>query len=217
MSNSGQQAIPTPPSVSSGIGDYVSNYPRLVEMMEKYGGRELQAQRAAQAQVYPELEQMKNTLMGQVQRGIGEEAPDWYANQMSDVLGSKFGRNAVFNPLGQQAYASEYQAGMKGWQDYWRNLAASFSGSQPVYQATNPASQFTPGQVLSNNMQGYSSYLPAWSQQSQQNWATPFMYMQGAGNVLSGLGSFMPMGGGGSTSSVMANLPAGGQSVWRRS
>jgi len=196
------QSIPQAPSASQGVSDYISNYPRLVEMMEQYGGRELSAQRGAQAQAYPELEQLRNTLMGQVQQGIGEEAPDWYANKMSDTIKSQFGRNAVFNPLGQQAYASEYQSGMKNWQDYYRNMALSFSGQQPVYQASNPASQFTPGQVMSNNMQGYQSYLPAWQQQKQQDWMTPFMYAQAAGNVLSGIGSMIPGSGGGSTSSV---------------
>ena len=193
----GQAAPPAPPSVGSGISDYIDNYPRLIQAQEDFGARDLQSQRDAQAQVYPEYEQLRGDLLGQVQRGISEDAPEYYANQVSDTIKSQFGRNAVFNPLGQQQFASQYQSGLKGWQDYWRNLAASFSDSQPVFQSQGAAQGFTPGQAISSNQAGYSSYLPAWSGQQtrqygaqQQQNQIPFQVAQGAGNVLSGVGSF---------------------------
>jgi len=205
MAKGSEQSIPTPPTATSGVSDWLANYPRIVESMEQYLPREMMAQVKAQEQAYPEETAMKQQLMGQISEGMGAEPPDWYQSKYQDYYKSLLGEN-VKSGIGADYYSTGMMEQNKNWGDYWRNLAASFAGAQPVYQANNMASQFTPGQVMSNNMAGYQSYLPAWSQQSQQNWMTPFMYMQGAGNVLSGLGSLMPMGGGGATSSPWQSL-----------
>jgi len=188
--------VPQASSYGSVISDYAANYPKLVELQEQYGARDLASQRKAQAEVYPEYEQIRSDLANQIQQGISGSAPDWYAQQLSDTIKSQFGRNAVFNPLGQQAYASQYQSGLMDWQNYWRNMAASFSGAQPVYQSQSQTANYTPSSALNYTSSTYAPYMSGFnsqqgiaSQQGIYNAALPFMYMGGAGNLLQGAGA----------------------------
>lgn len=190
--------VPQAPSYSSVIGDYISNYPRLVELQEQYGARDLASQRSAQAEVYPELEKLRGDLIGQVQTGITEQMPDWYSNKYQDYYKSLLGPN-VSSGIGADYYSTGMMEQQKNWNDYWRNLAASFSGSQPVYQSQSQTANYTPSMALNYAQGNYGTYMGGYnqaqqlgSQQAMYNSQLPFMYMQGAGNMLSGVGSLMP-------------------------
>jgi len=200
----GQQAPPPPPSASQGIGEYIENYPRLIEAQEKYGARDLESQRAAQAQAYPELEALRGELIGQVGRGISEEAPDWYMEKSRDYISSVLG-DQVTGGLGLQNFTTGMLEQQKNWNDYYRNMAMSFSGNQPVYQANAATQNFTPGQVMASNTAGYSPYVGAWGgqqgrqfNQGQYNQNTPWRAAEGVGNLMGGMagqgGGFMGWG-----------------------
>lgn len=201
--DSGQGAPPAPPTSTGSVSEYISNYPRLIEAQEQYGGRDLASQRAAQEFAYPELAGMSQDLMGQISQGMNESVPDWYASQVQDTLKSQLGRNLVYNPQAQESFGLRTQEAHKGYQDYYRNLAMSMANKQPVFQSQSPTAGYTPQGVMGMQASTYSPYMNAWSgqqnrqfQQSMSNQQMPWMALQGAGNLMSGVGSFGGQGSG---------------------
>jgi hypothetical protein len=157
--------VPSAPSYSSSIQDYISNYPKIFDLMKQYSPQEAALQKETFASLYPEQAGLTENLAGIANKGMNSGAPDWYKNQMQDTLSAKFGRAQVFNPLGQQAYGAEYQSGLQNWQKYYSDLGLSLSGKTPLYGANTSMTQsYQPNQAAAYNQANYGNYLNAWGQ-----------------------------------------------------
>ena len=180
--------------------DYIENYPRLLEMQQQYAPQQLEAQRAAQAQAYPELESLMSSLTQQAQTGMSEDAPDWYMNKASDYMKSLMGEN-VRSGVGADFYTTGMMEQQKQWNDYYRNLGSSLAGRQPVFQSPDLTSGFTPQSVMGSNASMYGTQANMFGQQSQNafnqaNQTSPWMNIAGtmAGGLAGGIGTGMGMG-----------------------
>lgn len=193
-------APPSAPTYGSTIKDYVENYPQIFDLMQKYGPQEAALQKSINEQLYPGTAGLQEQLAGVASKGIGEGAPDWYKNQMSDALKSQFGSNVVFNPLGQQAYGQQYMQGLQDWGRYYENLGLSLAGRQPLATySNNITSQYTPSQATQFAANQYGTQANIYGTQSS-NWqnapSNPWMNMAGslAGGIGQGIGSGMGFG-----------------------
>jgi hypothetical protein len=181
MGSSDMPSAPTAPSYQSSIQDYINAYPQLAELQKTYAPQIAQMQQQTQQQLYPQQAALGENLASVANQGITSGAPDWYKNQMSDTLSAKFGRNQVFNPLGQQAYGQQYQSGLQNWQNYYNNLGLSLNNKTPLYGAsTDITTQSTPSSALSYNSNLYNTAANIYGQQSQNAQYDPWMNVLGS-------------------------------------
>lgn len=158
-----------------------------VELAQKFALPLGQAFQQAQAAMYPETAKLQEALAAQAISGMGAEPPDWYKRQWSDYFKSVIGENLP-SGIGASTYATSMMEQIKNWQDYYRNLALSVAGRQPLAQPTMPSytpymQTFTPTDIL-NYYKGYGTTTQV--QKTPFNWAG--VLGQGVGGLLGGLG-----------------------------
>lgn len=195
---------PAPPSATGSLNEYISNIPRMYEAEQEYGTKFGELQKQQMEQLYPQTAGLQELLAGQITQGLTEDVPQWYSSQVEDILKSQLGRNLVYNPQAQESFGLKTQEAHKGYQDYYRNLAMSAAGRQPLAQSQALTSGFTPQSVMGMNQGNFGTQMQGWStqaglqqQQNQFNQMQPFRYLQGAGNLMSSVGSMGGFGSGG--------------------
>jgi len=151
-----------------------------------------------QEQLYPELAGLSKELVAQAKAGMTEGLPDWARERYRDEVRGMLGQN-VQSPIGAD-YASTGMLDLEhNWKNYYQNMGLSLSNKMPMTTPQSLTSGFTPQSVMGMNQGTYSPYASAYgnlyntnASMSQFNQSKPFMYMQGAGNVMQGVGSMIP-------------------------
>jgi len=177
-----QPATPAAPTVQSSLQDYITNYPALFAMNQQYQPQEAaqqialaqqyaapygQAMKTAQEAMYPEQTKITNQLLQQAQTGMTSQVPDWMKAQYQSDMNAQLGSN-VGSPIGADYMSRGLLQQQQDWQKYYQNMGLSLTGSQPIYQATQPvttnqASTFTPAAVMGYNAQNYGNYIGGYS------------------------------------------------------
>lgn len=172
---------PAAPTTTSSIEDYVKNYPTLFAMNQQYAPQEAaqqialaqqyaqpygQAMKTAQEAMYPEQTKITNTLLQQAQEGMSSQVPSWMQDQYRSEMNAQLGSNAG-SPIGADYMSRGLLQQQQDWQKYYQNMGLSLSGSQPIYQATQPTttnqtSTFTPASVMGYNSSNYGNYIGAY-------------------------------------------------------
>jgi hypothetical protein len=186
-----QPQMPTAPSYSSSIQDYIQNYPELFQLQQQYAPQIAAMQKKTQEQLYPNQAGLGEQLGGIASQGMTTEASDWYTQNTRDQLKSTFGRNLVFNPRAQEQYGVSTQQAAEDWKRYYQNMGMSLAGKQPQYGAETGITQsYQPAQALSYNQNMYNTQaglygtnLNAWQNQNTNPWANI------AGSIAGGIGS----------------------------
>ena len=200
-------SAPAQPTASGSVSDWAKSLPSVYETQLKYAPLEAaqqvelaqqyaqplgEAYLAAQKAMYPEEYALRNDLMNQAQEGMTSDVPDWMKQAYRDEVNANLGTN-VGSGIGADYVSRGLLQQKKDWQDYYRNVAMSLSGTQPIYQAQSPSysnymSGYTPNSVMGFNAQNYGTYAQAKMQAQQANAMMPFMYMSGVGNLMRGVG-----------------------------
>lgn len=192
------------------------------EAQLKYGPALTQAQYEISKQLYPETVGLQEGLAEQAAAGMQAGVPDWAREQYQSDLRANIGTN-IGSGIGADYVSRGLLEQSKGWGDYYRNLALSVTGRQPLtqpatvatpqiqqpqynmpqYQGTGWTQSWTPNTTWGNMNQGYGSYIGAYSsmynsnaQMAMQKQMMPFYYMTAAGNMMRGAGSMMQPPGG---------------------
>ena len=177
-------SVPSAPSYSSTIQDYIKNYPDIYKLMEEYAPKQALLQKQTYENLYPNQAGLGEQLGGIASQGMTADAPDWYTQKTRDQLKSTFGRNLVYNPQAQEQYGTGMQQAAYDWQKYYQQMGLSLAGKTPVYGAdTSMTQSYTPSQTAQYASNNYGNYLGAWGQVNPA-------YTRGGGgyNMAGGLG-----------------------------
>ena len=207
------QATPPPappaPTTASGIKEFVAAQPQLfalqqqqapleaqqqLELTQKFAGPMALALRKAQEQLSPQATALTEQLAGIASNELQGNLPQEEQDKLLRDFQAAVGPNAL-SPVAGRDFARILSEQRLQRQMAARNLGLSIAGFTPIPQPSTPsfsnfAGSLTPGQVLSNRMQGFQSRLafnrPQFFQQQKPD------YLTGVGNVLQGIGSFIP-------------------------
>lgn len=174
---------PAPPSYSATLQDYVKSIPDLLAAEQKYGPgfaqSELdlvnqfgipvsQAYQAIDQALYPQTAQLQEAVAKQALEGLNSNLPDQVAQQYMSDFNAGIGAN-VNAPIGVSSRNIGLYNLQEDWKRYYRDLALTTSGRQPLRQGTAPqmgapTSGF--GNALNYQASTYGSYAPAVAQQN---------------------------------------------------
>jgi hypothetical protein len=140
------------------MADYVNSYPQLAELQMKYDPMLAANAKATNEQLYPETAGLQEQIAGQAKTALSQGVPDWYQANVADTLKSQMGRNLVYNPQAQEQYGVATQQANMEYGNYWRNLALSAAGRQPLATGNNQiANSYTPQNALAFNSSNYGT------------------------------------------------------------
>lgn len=213
---------PQAPSTAQSIQDWINAMPQIMQAQSQYAPQEAQLQlqmaqqyslpiaqayKQAQDQLYPELAQARDLMINQAMEGMQNGLTDNERTMYQDYFNANLGSN-VGSPVGARDLAQSMVGLETQRQDYYRNLASSMLGGQPVYSAQSPMtsnymSGFTPNSVMGYNASNYGSYADAYSKMynSNANIRTSMNQMWGdigsavLGGAMGGTGTGMAKGG----------------------
>ncbi len=198
-----QPTPPAAPTAQQSLQEYIDALPQLFAAEQQFQPQFAQLEKSIQEQLFPQTSGLQELLAGQTTEALGQDVPEWYKNQVADTLRSQLGENLVYNPLAQERFGVGTQQAFQGYQDRFRNFGLSLAGRQPLPQPQSLTSSFTPAGVQGANQAAFGTQanifgnqLGAFQQQQRFNQSLPFQYLQGAGNVLQGIGSFGGQGSG---------------------
>lgn len=214
--------VPSPPSLSSSISDYVANYPKLVDLEKQYSPQlaqldfDLLKQFGPQLTDYSVAEQQRLTpntyglqesLAKIAADGMGAGLPDQLRNSYLDNLRSEIGPNAG-SGIGADYVSTNLLRLGEDYKSYYQNLGLSLLNRMPITQPSspsfrNPVGNFGLGDASQLGMQGYSAYTNALSNQ-------PF-YQRQAGK--GGMSSMFGGAGMGALMGLALAAPTGGLSI----
>lgn len=185
------------PTVSSAeaIREWVSSMPQVYETQMRYAPLEAaqqvqlaqqyaqplgEALLTAQKAMYPEEYALRSDLMKQAQEGMATGVPDWMRQRYQGEMRAQLGENAI-SGSGADYMSRGLLQQQQDWQNYYRNMAMSLGGSQPVYGANLPGysnymSSFTPQSTL--------GYYQGYGTQTQTQGTNPWQWMSGVGNLM---------------------------------
>lgn len=199
-------ATPAAPTAQQTAEEYAKALPIYYQTAMEYEPQMAALQKQINEQLYPNTAGLQETIAGQASTALGQDLPSWYQEKVGENLKSQLGRNLVYNPQAQEQYGLNTQAAYKDYGDYWRNLALSAAGRQPLATSANLANTYTPAvqsNVAANN---YGNYVGAYGSMSNaamsananmygsytNNYNTGNPWMNMGGSILGGgLGSFM--------------------------
>jgi hypothetical protein len=207
----GGSSTPTAPSVSGSVSDWSSQLPAIYAAQLKYGPQlaqqqvDLASQYAlplaqayynAQKTMYPTTVGLQEQLAQSALTGMGQGLSDAEKEQYRSDLAAQLGTN-VGSGIGSDYMSRNMLLQQQNRQDYWRNLALSTAGRQPLTQASGVStpdymSNFTPTSVMGYNANNYGTYAGAYTNLQGS-------YNQMMGNIIGGA-----MGGGGSAMGAAA-------------
>lgn len=171
--NNGVQQ-PTPPQAptqTSSLSEYIANYPRLVELQGQYAPVEAQQQldmlrqygtpmaeqyKSINEALYPETAGLQENLSAQARIGMEEGLSPQEREQYRNTYSSELGTNAG-SPIGADYMSANMMNAEQQRKDYYRNLAITQSGKQPLASGSMPTyNQISSGYSPSSAL-GYSS------------------------------------------------------------
>lgn len=200
-----QPTPPTPPTAGGSLQEYIDLSPQLFETEQKYQPQYAQLAQQIQQQLYPQTSALGEQLAGQAAQGMGEQMPQEYQDMYSNQYKALLGEN-VKSTIGADYYSTGMLEQQKNWQDYYRNLGLTMSGRQPLVQPQPLTSGFTPQSIMGMNASNYGTQANIYGTQggmyntnmamAAQQQQLPFQYLQGAGNLLGGIGSLGGQGKG---------------------
>jgi hypothetical protein len=202
--------VPAPQSTTSSMADYVASLPALYQaqlqyepqmqqmslnMLQQYGTQFGQAARDINQTLYPETAALQEQLASQAGAGMNADMPQWAKDSYRNEMNANLGTNAG-SPIGADYASRGMLEQQKNWQDYYRNLALSTSGRQPLAQGgttpqTNYMQGYQPQQALQNNASGYNAWAGSMNSMYQ-----PSVWGQIGGGLAQGIGSGIGMGAG---------------------
>lgn len=172
-----QPSAPAAPTAAQNMADYVNNLPAMYQAQMEWNPKLAQQQLDLTTQfapqystlmkntneaLYPGITDMNAKLTEQAKTGMDAAVPESMRQQYLDTLRSEVGPNAGSGIAGD--YVSRNLLNQQQeYNNYYRNLALTLTGRQPLTQAQSPAfndvgSGYNYGQVANNNTQGYGSY-----------------------------------------------------------
>ena len=208
-----QPSPPAQPSTAQAINAWVKSMPQVYETQMKYAPLEAQQQvelaqqyagplgeayLEAQKAMYPQMYDIEGQLAGQVKEGMQGGVPDWMRQEYLSNMRAQVGENALAGSGADYISRGLLQQN-EDWRRYYQNMGLSMTNKQPVATAQQPQTSnymvgYTPGANMNYMSSTYSPYASAYSsmygtnaQMSQFNAAQPFMYLQGAGNLMQGM------------------------------
>lgn len=175
-----QPTPPPQPSTADAIREYVSALPRIfqtqlqfapqeaaqqVQLAQQYALPLAQAAKTAQDTLYPETATLQEQLAGEASRGIQQGISPELRSQYESDIRANLGTN-VGSPIGAEFTARSLLRADEDFKRYYRDLALSVAGRQPLAQPTQPnytnqLAQFNPGQVLGFQSQNYNAFANA--------------------------------------------------------
>ena len=192
------QAPPAPPTVGQSMAEYVKYLPQIIETQLKYAEPTALKLRDVERSLYPTTAGLQENLAQQATEGMKSEVPDWMKREYLSNLRASIGGSSL-RGIGADYVSRGLLQQKQDWRNYYRNMAMSLAGRQPLINAfSGQAMQggFTPGQVMNFNASTYSPYMSGVIANNQlgfkrQQWGQmqPFMWMQGVGNLMQGVGS----------------------------
>jgi hypothetical protein len=214
MGSSKQPDPPAQPSTAEGIKAWADTMPQVYETQMKYAPMEAaqqvelakqyaqpygEAMLTAQKAMYPEEYALRDELMTQAKAGMAEGVPEWQKEQYLSDLKANIGTNAG-SGIGADYVSRGLLQQNQDWQNYYRNMSLSLSGSQPIYQANQPSTSnymgnYSPSSVLGYQQQGYNTAMSGYNAQM--------------GNQGGGWGSALGTIGGGAAGGIGAGLGYG--------
>lgn len=174
-----QQPSPPPaPSTADAYNAYIAGLPAMYNAQLTYAPRfaqqqmDLTAQIAPQAKalqdaLYPQTSALQEGVASQARAGMSSEMPESMKQAYQDQFRSEVGSQAGSGLGADYVSRNMYNAGQAR-QDYFRNLALTTTGRQPLYQSSgytppNMAQGYNFGQVQNAMQQGYGNYSGAYS------------------------------------------------------
>lgn len=175
-----QPTPPPQPSTAEAIREYVASLPEIfqaqlefapqeaaqqLELAQQYALPFAETAREAQAALYPETTALQEQLAEEARVGMAEGAPQSVRESFLDEFRANLGTN-VGSPIGAEATARGITELEEDFKRYYRNLALSVSGRQPLSQPvtpqyTNQLQQFSPSDVLNFKAQNFNTYAQA--------------------------------------------------------
>jgi len=186
-----------------------------MQMQMEYAPQMAELQQQIQQDLYPETAGLQENLAAQAREGMESGVPDWMREQYRSNLSAQLGTN-VGSGIGADYVSRGLLEQQQNWQNYYRNLALTAAGRQPLAQPgtvqtpqVSPAQYsgsqwtqgYTPQTSMGYNMQGYAPYAGAYSSMyntnanvgiAQAQMPSPFMqFTQGAGNLGQAYGGYL--------------------------
>lgn len=175
-------AAPAAPTAAESAAQYAAALPIYWENQLKYAPLEAQQQvslaqqyalplanayKAANDVMYPGTSGLQESLAAQAQTGMTAGLTDAEKAQYTSDLGAQLGSNAG-SGIGADYMSRNMLMQQQGRQDYYRNLALSAAGRQPLTQAQpvnslNYMQNYTPTANANFVGQGYGNYSNAYS------------------------------------------------------
>jgi hypothetical protein len=180
----GQPETPQPaaaqaaPSTAEAVNAWVASLPAVYQAQLDYAPKEAaqqvalaqqyaapmgEAMLSAQNAMYPETTALQENLAVQAKEGMQSQMPEWYKDQYLSNFRANLGTN-----IGAPVAAADTSRGLlqqqKDWGDYYRNMALSVTGRQPLTQASTPQTSnwmqgYTPNSVMNYTQQGYGTQM----------------------------------------------------------
>jgi hypothetical protein len=212
-------STPQAPSTADSVREWVNSLPQIYQAQLEYAPKQAeqqvslaqqyaaplgQAYKSAQEAMYPETSALQEKLATQASEGMDSSLPNWMREQYLSNLRANLGTN-IGSPIAADYTSRGLLEQNKNWQDYYRNLALSVSGRQPLASPgtanyTDYLSGFNPSSVMNYNANTYGSYSNAYanmynanSKIASQN--SPGAIMSGIGNVIGKIGMGAATGG----------------------
>jgi len=154
-------STPEPPKAPTAVQtatDFASAMPVYYKTALEFEPQIAQMQQGIQQQLYPYTAGLQEQLAQQAQQGMSAGMPEIYRGQVSDAIKSQFGRNAVYNPIGQQQYGIGMADAERNWQQYYQNMGLSLAGRQPLTQPNNMMQSYTPAANMNYASTNYGNY-----------------------------------------------------------
>lgn len=172
-----------------------------VSLAQQYAAPLAQAYQSANEILYPGTAGLQESLAAQAQAGMTTGLTDAEKQQYQSDLGAQLGANAG-SGIGSDYMSRQMLMQQQNRQDYYRNLALSTAGRQPLTTAQplntlNYMQNYTPTANANFVGQGYGNYSNAYSNMYGTNASMQGSQNSMYGNIIGGaLGGFGTMAGG---------------------
>ena len=214
MGGSGQPAQPTPPaqpSTADSIQAWTENMPAVfeeqqrqapldaqqqLELLQQYGVPLAEAYRLTEKAANPEAAALQTSLTEQATEGMQSDVPQWMQDEYLSNRSAQLGTN-VGSPVAADYQSTGLLQQKQEWQNYYRNMALSISGRQPVGSGQSPQTAnytqgFTPGSVMNMQASTYAPYANSYTSMYNTNAQIanqPSGFGQVMGSLAGGIGS----------------------------
>ena len=208
----GSSSAPASPTLSGTVSDWASQLPQIyqaqlqyspllaqqqVDLASKYVLPLAQQYYNAQKAMYPGTVGLQESLAAQAQTGMGQGLSDAEKAQYRSDLAAQLGTN-VGSGIGSDYMSRNMLMQQQNRQDYWRNLALSTAGRQPLTQASGVStpdymSNFTPTSAMNYAGQNYGNYANAYTNMYSANQQAQSGIMGGLLGAAGSIGAGMMM------------------------